>query len=151
MRTLTALPLLCLLVGCATTRTYRVSVTNDTPSAITIGLVKDGDPYQDQWAPPEIAVSQGRTPDSKLWAAIPAGRTADTGPVKGRFFPSSHAILRVYEGDLNLSGILAINRDQPNRMDIVLHPGLNHITVTEKGAQLEAMHDTPKGPEPVEQ
>jgi len=151
MRTLTALSLLCILVGCATNQTYRVAVTNDTQEPITIGLVKEGDPYQDQWASPELAATQNRAPDSRMWAAIPPGKTADTGPVKGRFRGDAQAILRVYEGDLNLSGILAINRDQPNRMDIPLHPGMNHITVTEQGVRLHAMRDTPSGEVAVDQ
>jgi hypothetical protein len=145
MRTHTALLLLCTLVGCASTRTYEVSIKNDTTEPVTIGLVKEGDPFERSWVSPEDAAIAQQEPDSSMWASIPPGKTADTGLISGRFNPSAQAILRIYEGKLNLSGILAISRGQPNRLDIALHPGMNRFTVTQPGTQLEAMPG-PDGP-----
>jgi len=145
MRTPTALLLLCTLVGCASTRTYEVSVRNDTTEPITIGLVKDGDPFERAWISPEDAAIAQQEPDASMWASIPPGKTADTGAVSGKFNHSAQAILRIYEGKLNLSGILAISRGQPNRLDIPLHPGMNRFTVTQRTVQLEAMPG-PDGP-----
>jgi hypothetical protein len=138
MRILIALPLLCILVGCAATRTYQVSVKNDTANTITIGLVKEGDPFEPDWASPEEAAIAGQEPVPHMWAAIPPGKAADTGRVQGKFNSKAEAILRVYEGKLNLSGILAISRDQPNRRDILLHPGLNRLTITQQDGKIEA-------------
>jgi len=143
MRTPTALLLLCTLVGCASNRTFEVSVKNDTAEPLTIGLVKEGDPFERAWVSPEDAAIAQQEPDPSMWASIPPGKTADTGPVSGKFNPSAQAILRIYEGKLNLSGILAISRGQPNRLDIRLHPGMNQFTVTQPSTQLVA---TP-GPE----
>jgi hypothetical protein len=138
MRTLTAIPFLLLLVGCAATRTYQVSIKNDTANPITIGLVKEGDPFEGQWASPEEAAIAGQEPSAQMWAAVPPGKTADTGPVQGKFNSKADAVLRIYEGKLNLSGILAVSRDQPNRRDILLHPGLNRLTITQRDGKLEA-------------
>jgi hypothetical protein len=149
MRTLTVLAMLCLLAGCASTRTYEVSVRNETTDPLTIGLVKEGDPFEREWVSPEDAAIAQQEPSTKMWVAIPPGKTANTGPVPGRFNSRAAAILRIYEGNLNLSGILAISRGQPNRLDIRLHPGVNRFTVVQKGTQLEALRSegsTPSSP-----
>ena len=141
MRTFTAISMLCLLVGCAQTRSYDVTVKNDTPDAVTIGLCKEGDPFEPQWASPEEAAIAGQEPSARMWAAIPPGKTASTGAVQGKFNSKAAAVLRIYEGKLNLSGILAISRDQPNRLDILLHPGMNRLTVTRHDGRLEAARE----------
>ena len=138
MRILTAAVLLGVLVGCAETRTYQVSVKNNTGDPITIGLVKEGEPFEPQWASPEDAAIDGYEPSPRMWAAIPPGKTADTGSVQGKFDQNAQAYLRVYQGSLNLSGILAISRGQPNRIDIPLHPGMNQFTVTRQGDRFTA-------------
>jgi hypothetical protein len=136
MRTLIALPLLCLLVGCATTRTYEVDLKNHADDWLTIGLIKEGGPVQADWEAPEVAVSNDQKPSAVMWEQVPPGKAADTGPIKGRFFSHSQAVLRVYEGKLGLEGMLAISRGQPNRIDVELHPGVNRFTVTRDGERL---------------
>ena len=138
MRTTTALLLLCTLVGCASTRTFEVSVKNETGEPITIGLVKEGDPFERNWVSPEDAAIAQQEPDPSMWAAIPPGKTADTGLVSGKFNPNAQAVLRIYEGKLTLSGILAVSRGQPNRLDIPLNPGMNRFVVTQPATQLIA-------------
>lgn len=140
-----------LSVGCSSTRTYEVSVSNNTEGPITIGLTKEGSPFQPEWASPEDAAIAGQPPVNTMWAAIPAGKTADTGAVKGKFASGSHAVLRVYQGKLNLQGILAVSRGQPNRMDIPLHPGLNRFTITDEGPRLMASREEAGQSMPVEQ
>lgn len=143
MRTILALSLLCVMVGCASTRTYDVAVKNQTDDWLTIGLVKDGGPFQPDWESPESALSNDRKPSAVMWEHVPPGKTADTGEIKGRFFRDSQAILRVYEGKLGLEGMMAISRDQPNRVDLALHPGLNRLEIDRKGEQLVASRDEP--------
>src|SRR5271154_5621264 len=120
MRTVTAIVLLWMSIGCASTPTFEVSVKNNTTEPLTIGLVKEGDPFERAWVSPEDAAIAQQEPDPSMWASIPSGKTADTGLVSGKFNPSAQAILRIYEGKLTLSGILAISRGQPNRLDIPL-------------------------------
>ena len=45
------------LAGCAETRTYTVDVVNETRRPLTVGLVKEGGPYERQWASPEEAAA----------------------------------------------------------------------------------------------
>lgn len=141
MRTLTALSLLCMLVGCAHTRTYEVNLKNHADDWLTIGLVKEGGPMQADWEPPEMAVADQQKPSAVMWEQVPPDKAADTGKVKGRFFSNSQAILRVYEGKLGLEGMLAISRGQPNRVDIELHPGVNRFTITREGDRLVVERD----------
>ena len=148
LRTLTALSLLVLATGCTTNQTFHVSVKNNTDDPITVGLVKEGDPYQKQWASPEQAAINGDRPSSEMWAAVPPGKTVDAGEVKGRFRRNAHAVLRVYKGDLNLAGILAVSRDQPERYDLVLHPGTNRVIVFDREGYIIAVDGgaQPKSP-----
>lgn len=141
MRTLTALPLLCLLVGCASTRSYDVNLKNQTDGWLTIGLVKEGGPMQPDWRPPEVALSSQQKPSAVFWQQVPPGKEADTGAIKGRFFRNSQAILRVYDGKLGLEGIMAISRGQPNRVDIALHPGMNQIAITRDAEVISASRE----------
>lgn len=146
MRTIPAILLLSLVVGCAHTRTYQVAVTNHTNGPITFGLVKEGEPYERKWASPEQATINGDKPSAAMWGAIPPGRTAESNPVRGKFTRDSIAELRIYEGNLNLVEILAVSRGQPNRLDLPLHPGLNEFVVTDEGGQFRA---TAQGPQPT--
>lgn len=150
LRTLTALSLLVLSTGCTTNQAFHVTVKNNTDEPITVGLVKEGDPYQRQWASPEQAAIKGQRPSAEMWAAVPPGKTIDTGEVKGRFRSNAHAVLRVYKGDLNLDGILAVSREQPNRSDVVLHPGRNRIVVFDRGEYLIAVNDEPQAKSPAD-
>jgi hypothetical protein len=141
MRTLLVALALIFPLGCTATRTYQVSVKNDTSEPITIGLVKEGRPIEPQWVSPEQAAIHELEPSSKMWAAIPAGKSADTGPVRGEFDRDAEAVFRIYQGNLKLPDILAISRGQPNRIDILLHPGLNRFTVTDKDGQFRAVRN----------
>ena len=127
------------LVGCSATQTYQVSVRNNTNGPVTIGLVKEGGPFERQWASPEDAAIHDAEPSPRMWAAVPAGKTADTGPITGKFDNKSQAILRVYQGNLNLTQILSVNRDAPDRVDLPLHPGLNQIQVNDRNGRFEAV------------
>jgi hypothetical protein len=144
LRTLTAMSMLVLATGCATQQTFHVTVKNATDGPITVGLVKEGDPFQRAWASPEAAAINGEKPDAEMWAAIPAGKTVDTGQVKGRFRSNARAILRVYQGDLKLADILAISRGQPNRYDLVLHPGEDRVVVFDREGQIIAVESEPR-------
>lgn len=136
MRTIIAFSLLCVTVGCARTRTYEVAVKNQTDGWLTVGLIKQGGPIQTDWEAPEAALANNRKPSAVMWEQVPPGKTADSGPIKGRFFRASQAVLRVYEGKLGLEGMMAISRGQPNRIDIPLHAGQNRFQVGQQGDEL---------------
>jgi hypothetical protein len=146
MRTLTALVLASLALGCIQTRTYQVSVTNHTDTPITFGVVKHGDPYESQWAAPEVVEANGGHASPELWGAIPPGKTAVSDQIKGRFNRKAMAELRVYQGKLDLAGIMAISRGQPNRIDLHLEPGMNKFTIINLNGHFEAVSDAPPTP-----
>ena len=141
MRTLPAILVALLIVGCARTETYQVRLTNKTAGPITFGLVKQGDPYEPKWAAPEDAAMNGSRAVAENWGSVGAGKTAVSQPIKGRFRNNAAAYLRVYEGKLDLAGIMAVSRGAPNRADILLTPGANQVTVTEDKGQLVAQRN----------
>jgi hypothetical protein len=123
-----------MLVGCQSyqTRVYDVSVKNYSSGPITIWLTKSGPPYEEGWmAPEDIAVESPKEADRIIGGVIvPAGKTADTGPIQGRFEAPTRAILRVYGGKLTFDQLLASSEHDKNRVDIGLHPGKSELVVT---------------------
>jgi hypothetical protein len=119
-------------VGCAPTRTYDVTVHNNTPDPVMLWLTKDGPPAEEGWytteqflqAPPD-------TPSPGI--QLPAGDTADTGKVKGKFPQGTHAILSITR-----SGEAARVPGGSDPLIIRLAPGKNEITVVEEGGKLMA-------------
>ena len=137
------------MAGCKSyeTRTYDVTVRNDTPDAIVVWLTKDGAPYESGWLSPEdIAIQSPKANDPELAGAIvAAGKTADTGTRKGRFEPDTHAILRVYQGQLKFSEILATSRGDPMRIDLQLPPGRSEFIVRPAGSLITVQRVEPFG------
>ena len=154
MRTIAVAMMLSLVVGCASTRTYEVRLKNNSSEPITVGLTKLGGPFERVWASPEDAAINNADPSSRRWATVPSGRVADAGPFKGKFRRDSEAVLRIYKGDLDHNGrldvpqILAVSHDQPDRADVVLHPGVNRLTVTDQDGRLVATRED-AGPAPT--
>jgi len=140
MRTTTlTLLLLSLAVGCSRTRSYQVSLTNHTDKPLTFGVVKQGAPYERTWASPEEATRSGDRPSASMWGALPPGKTATSEEFKGRFRRNSEAVLRVYSGELDLPGVMAVDSGAPNRVDLPLKPGMNRVVVIDIGGHLEAV------------
>jgi hypothetical protein len=152
MRTITVLLLAALAMGCSHSRTYQVSVTNQTAEPITFGLVKQGDPFEQKWASPEDAAIYGDKPSAETWGAIGPGKTATSVQVKGKFRSNAEAYLRVYEGKLDLPEILAVSRGQPNRLDLPLTPGYNKFVIVDENGHFIAHRDeNAQPPQPIKQ
>ena len=64
------------------------------------------------------------------------GEVATPKALKGHFAPGTNAVLRVYSGATQMSDILAVSRGSPSRLDVVLEPGANHLTVTDGDGRL---------------
>ena len=120
-----------LLLGCgAKTRTFDVSVSNDTKEPITVWLTKDGPPYEKSWRSPEDLAIESPTGARVAGVKIPPGQSATTGRMKGKFAEGTLAILRVYGGDYTFSELLAVSRKSPNRADVPIYPGVSRFGVT---------------------
>lgn len=132
---------LVLAVGCAQlqTRTYSVSVKNDTPDFVTVALTKDAPPYTAQWASPED-IASGRVklrPDEELGTtSVGPGSVESVRNISGEFRPGSHAVLRVYRGGaMTLRDMLAI-KPGASRTDYDLKEGDNRLVVREQAGKL---------------
>src|SRR5690348_1282076 len=114
---------LLLVLGAATgcqsdfkTRTYSVTVANDSSSPVTVWLTKDGPAYEPGWLSPEDTAYEARgAGESVAGVVVPPGKTASVGPVHGEFASMTNAMLRVYLGQHNLSDLLAISKGRDRK------------------------------------
>jgi hypothetical protein len=132
-------------VGCSSSQTFDVTVTDKTSDPITVWMTKEklvaGGTAEPGWAPPE-QLAVGTTEDRVGGVAIKPGDTGHT-TLKGHINPDDVAVLRVYKAsDLNM--ILTLHRGSPDRLDIPLDPGTTDIDiVTEKNKLAEVQHGSP--------
>ena len=133
-RRIALLSLVGLLAGCGgRSQSYRVIVHNESPRSVTVWLTKSGPPDEPGWKSPEtIAIENLGSDEPVAGVIIPPGKTGETKSVRGRFPAGVDAILRVYLGQLGFDDLLAISRDSPNRIDVVLTPGTNELTVRDR-------------------
>jgi hypothetical protein len=120
-------------MGCQSvqTRTYEVSVRNDTPGPVTIWLLKEGGPYEDGWKSPEdLAIESPKASEPIGGRIIGPGTIATAGPVAGHFNSDSNAILRVYRGAHSFNELLAISSASSDRVNTKLHPGDNEFLIS---------------------
>ncbi|MGH7213785.1 MAG: hypothetical protein ACREIT_03360 [Tepidisphaeraceae bacterium] len=129
------------LVGCGPqARTYDVTVHNQTRGSILAWLTKDGPVFEKGWlAPEDIAWSTPRKVDTISGVVVEAGKTADTGPVSGKFDSGTTAVLRIYRNATTMDEILAVGRQSADRLDLPLSEGKNEITITDQGGKLSAV------------
>jgi hypothetical protein len=134
-----ALSLLFLVLGCDQTRSYDVSLKNDSTKPVTIWLTKSGPKFEQGWKSPEdLAIESPKMNEKIAGVVVPPGKTAATGNVTGTFEPRVDAILRVYLGQKDFNELLATNRQSLDRTDVVLKPGTNRILVKDDGNGVSA-------------
>jgi hypothetical protein len=138
---LIALAALAFSGGCAQTRRYNVEVLNRTSDPITIGLAKEGGPFEGHLASPEELAVGTPASDENLWPSevVPPGRIGYTR-VEGKFDGRSELTLRVYGGKRTLSEILSIGRGSDDRVETALRPepARNKLVVTRQEHRLQA-------------
>ena len=131
MKWIACLMLIVTGVGCGSGKSYQVEVKNQTLQPVTLWLTKDGPPKEAGWFSPE---------DSRTGydlAIVPPGKTGFTGNVSGDFPKGTNAVLRVYEGQKELFHILEDTKaGWSNRVDQVLKPGMNRLSVFERDGQM---------------
>jgi len=126
-------------VGCASQRNFDVTVTNRVGDPITVWMTKakpvGGDNYEKGWMPPEVAaVGTVGSSRSLGGVAVEPGETAHTN-LTGTIASDDLAVLRVYRA-ADLNAILALNRGNPDRLDIPLDPGKTDIDIVRQNGQL---------------
>jgi hypothetical protein len=122
--------LLAIVSGCShDTRSYSVSLRNETRRPVTIALTKTGGPVENAWASPElIADGQANESAANGFAVVGPGRIGSVNNVKGEFPGNVQAMLRVYAGEPTLGQMLRMFPGQ-ERADFTLKPGKNDLVV----------------------
>ncbi len=147
---LLGLPLAGLALGCASDRNeiFNINVHNSTTRPVMLSLAKAADggrepgPYEAEWASPEdVALESPSNREKWALATLPPGHDAVIKDMKGKFDSYTHAMLRVYAGEMTISQMLARGAGNPERLDIPLTPGSNAITLSEKAGSITAMVD----------
>jgi hypothetical protein len=127
--------------GCAQTRRYNVQVMNRTSEPITIGLAKEGGPFEAHLASPEELALSTPASDENLWPSevVTPGRIGYTR-IEGKFDGKSELTLRVYGGKRDLSEVLAVARGSSERVETILRPepAMNKFIVTRQENKLHA-------------
>ncbi len=131
----TPLLLVLFVFGCGpTTRTYSVTVANQSLEPMTVWLTKDGPPSEMAWASPEQIAIAGIEKDIPFpGVVVPAGKTGVMPGVEGKFNSRTNAVLRVYHGQMRLSEMLSVSDGSARRTDVILVPGDNAVIITPQG------------------
>jgi hypothetical protein len=134
LRTFASIILAALLAGCGgKSQSYQVIVHNASPKSLTVWLTKNGPPDEPGWrAPEDVALETLGAKEPLGGVIIPPGKTGETKPVRGTFPEGTDAVLRVYVGQLAFDDLLAVSKGSPNRIDVVLNPGTNELTVRDR-------------------
>jgi hypothetical protein len=118
-----------MMLGCARTVTYDVTVKNDLQQPVMIWLTKTGEPIERPWLSPEqIAIGTRPGSERLAGAVLQPGKTAHSTQ-KAQLSGDAAAVLRVYLGQHKLSELLAISRGSSDRFDVNLEPGHNSFIV----------------------
>ncbi len=134
------------ITGCTPQRAYQVTIVNETPTAITVGICKDTPPYERDLAPVEHWAIESPLDSLPQWGfAIPAGKTGDSPVMKGKFPAGTQAYLRVFRGEPNNAEMMAVSPPSPHRMDILLFPNVhNEIIVKDNKGHFEYVRVAPR-------
>ncbi len=129
-------------VGCMSEkRTYQVSVQNQLSVPITVWLVKENGPAESKWLSPEdIGMANPISDENLPDIVVPPGKTATRPPLEGKFDKDrGRAYLRVYQGTPSLTEMLASDKGEMNRLDLLLDPGVrNDFVVDDHAGYLSA-------------
>jgi hypothetical protein len=132
---LTALGLLLSAMGC-TTQSFELTVINHTDRPLTVGVVKDGPPYEKELAGPELWAVNTPLQFLPPWGQVlPPGRTMDSGKISGSFPSGTIAYLRVYRGERTNAELIAMSAPGLDRVDVLLFPGKNEVVIEEEGGK----------------
>jgi hypothetical protein len=131
-RTVIALSMLLLAVGCSPAATFDVTIINQTERPLTVGIVKDGGPLERNLLGPEQLAIDSALESLPPWGhVIPPGKTMDSGKVTGAFPRGATAYLRVYRGRHDNAHLVAISSPSPDRLDVLLFPGYTELVIRE--------------------
>jgi hypothetical protein len=119
-----------LTIGCAPKVTFELQVANKSNSPLTVGVVKEGGPYERDLAGPDKWAIESPLDSLPQWGhVIPVGRILNSPQITGTFPQGSTAYLRVYRGQPNHAQLIAVSNPSPDRVDVLLFPGVNQLVI----------------------
>lgn len=119
--------------------TFQVEIMNIGATPLSADFVKVDGPAVDGFTGPEHVAIYAPDLSQKRWGTlIGPGQTKTIGPKRGKFEPGSHAVLRVYAGDLPIDQLITFGRKDPGRLDIYLVPGRSGYVIDQKNGVLKA-------------
>jgi hypothetical protein len=142
------LAVLAMAAGCQSydQRLFDVAVKNNSANPITVGLAKNGPPFEPVWASPEdVAIDDPRNTGLGWGKVVPPGQVGYIERVPGRFSRNTSAFLRIYQGDLALADLLSVSKGSPNRHDVRLRPGRSVFVVSDR-AEFIDVFESPVAP-----
>jgi hypothetical protein len=127
---------LLLAVGCSSTRSYDVLVTNKLSEPITVWMTKTDAPYGKGWYPPEEVAMEttGSTPSNGR--VIAPGETGEA-KATGTFDGDTEAILRIYRS-VDLNTMLAMDQGAAGRLDLSIAVGKSDIDIVKSNDTIAA-------------
>jgi hypothetical protein len=138
LRLLGSMLLLVSVLGCADSRTFNVSLKNDTSLPIVAWITKTGGPYEPLWRSPEdYAIERpGGAKDQTTGVYVQPGERIGPTKITGQFDKGVAAVLRVYLNPRSINDVLAIGPNSPNRVDVQLEPGVNQFIASNANGKL---------------
>jgi hypothetical protein len=130
------LGILLLSVGCGSTHSYDVLVTNKLADPVTVWLTKSEGPYEAGWYPPEeveMGITGTKPPNAHI---ILPGETGEAKS-KGEFDPGVQAVVRVYRAQ-TMEAMLSMDRGMQDRLDLPIMPGKTDIDIVKVDGALQA-------------
>lgn len=124
--------------------TFEVQVKNVSSTPISVGLTKrmaggQRPAIEEGWvAPEDIAMRAPALADRRWGELLKPGETTVLGPFTGTFPAGVLAVLRVYAGNPTVEEMLAISRNDPDRLDVSLWPGRSEYLINDPGGRLMA-------------
>lgn len=119
------------LVGCATERKFDITVENKSKRPVTLWLVKEGGSAQADWRSPEdIALMTEWNKGERIGGVVVPPNKIGENSISGKFESNSAAVLRIYDGQLDMAHILAVQAGIL-RIDLMLSPGKNHFIIAD--------------------
>lgn len=134
------MPLRCILIscfclmaltGCAVERKFDITVENRSSRPVTLWLVKQGGSAQASWrSPEEIAMMTEWKEGERIGGVVVPPNKVGENVASGKFESDSVAILRIYDGQLDMARILATHVGIL-RKDVKLSPGKNRFVIAD--------------------
>jgi hypothetical protein len=121
-------------VGCSSyeNRSFQLTVKNESNAPVTVWLTKNGPPDERNWQSPEsYAISSPKNTDLHNEVVLDPGKEGRIA-INGKFRPSTDAVLRVYDGVVDMNDMIATDELSSLRHDARVPEGIWFLSIQRK-------------------